>query len=120
LKLVVLDRENVIEAPDWMYRHPLETQPMKASTFVWPDVLAAAMHSVHTDMNQHPHNARLYSTSDVQLVADRNLFKETTRGPYYEGILRATAMTNAKLLRILRRKVGYKGEEPSKPGQIHF
>ena len=120
LKLFILDRANVIEAPDWLHRHPLEVKPMKVTTFVWPEVMAAAMHSVHTDMNQHPQNARIYSTSDVQLVADRNLFKETTRGPYYEGILRATAMTNAKLLRILRRKVGYKGEEPSKPGQIHF
>ena len=93
---------------------------MRVSTFVWPEVLAAALHSVHTDMNQHPQNVRLYSTSDLQLVEDRNVFKETTRGPYYDGTLRAATMTNAKLLRILCRKVGYKGEEPSKPGPINY
>ena len=120
LKLFLLDRNNVIEAPDWLYRHPLEAKPMRVSTFVWPEVLAAALHSVHTDMNQHPQNVRLYSTSDLQLVEDRNVFKETTRGPYYDGTLRAAAMTNAKLLRILCRKVGYKGEEPSKPGSINY
>lgn len=120
LKLFLLDRTVVIESPDWLYRHPLETKPKKPSSFEWPEVLAAAMHSVHTDMNQHPQNVRLYSTSDVQLVADRNLFKETVRGPYYEGILRASAMTNQKLLRILRRKVGYRGEEPCRPGKIAF
>ena len=120
LKLFLLDRNNVIEAPDWLYRHPLEVQPMRVSTFVWPEVLAAALHSVHTDMNQHPQNVRLYSTSDLQLVEDRNVFKETTRVPYYDGILRAATMTNAKLLRMLCRKVGYKGEEPSKPGPIYY
>jgi hypothetical protein len=67
LKLFILDRANVIEAPDWLHRHPLEVKPMKVTTFVWPEVMAAAMHSVHTDMNQHPQNARIYSTSDVQI-----------------------------------------------------
>ena len=117
LKQFLLDRTVVIQSPDWLYRHPLETKPVKASNFQWPEVLAAAMHSVHTEMNQHPQQRRLYSTADTQLVLDRNLFKETVR-PYYETTLRATVMTNAKLLRMLRRKVSYKGEEPSKPGTI--
>ena len=40
--------------------------------------------------------------------------------PYYEGTLRASAMTNPMLLRILRRKVGYRGEEPCRPGKLVF
>ena len=116
LKNMLLDGDLFIVNPDWLYKHPLQSRPTTMPLFQWPPILAAAMHSVHTDMNLHPQQVRLYSPQDLQLVEDRNLFKETLRGPYYENILRAPAMTNTKLLQILRRRVGYKGEEPAKPG----
>eukprot|EP01036_Dinobryon_divergens_P037163 gene37163-48562_t len=58
----------------------------------------------------------VYIRLHPQMAARNFADMETLRGPYYENILRAPAMTNTKLLQILRRRVGYKGEEPAKPG----
>ncbi len=74
------------------------------------------MNSVQTEMNLYPHPPRLFSPSDTQLVLDRNIYKETVTGPYYEGKLRSPGFTNLKLLQLLRKKIGYKGEIPSSPG----
>ena len=118
LKDILLNKDVFIVTPDWLYRHELKGRPTNSSLFEWPEILAAAMHSVQTDMNLHPYPGRLYSPTNTQLIEERNTFKETVRGPYYEGHLRGHAMTNVKLYGILRQKVGYTGVVPSNPGYI--
>lgn len=115
LRNILLDSAVTIVNPAWLYNQPLVVRPSYTPLFEWPEVLAAAMNSVQTEMNLHPHPPRLFSPSDTQLVLDRNIYKETVTGLYYEGKLRSPGFTNLKLLQLLRKKIGYKGEIPSSP-----
>lgn len=92
--------------PQWINRPPLEETPKIGCIFEWPEVLAAAMHSVYTDMNRNPQPVRLYSASETDLVIDRNRFSERVKD-YYSALPRLTV---ALIKKIAQRKVGYNGK----------
>ena len=116
LRQILLDSSITIKTPAWLYTQPLVVRPAYTPLFEWPAVLAAAMNSVQTDMNLHPHNSRLFSPSHTQLVLYRNIFKESVTANYYDGKLQTTRFTNLKLMQFLRKKISYRGEIPSSPG----
>jgi len=82
--------------------------------FKWPEAIAIAMNSVASDrFNPHPPEARVYSALDEQIVLKKQNFCDATV-LYYDGRLKTAT---AKLLKeMLRRRVGYSGEEPCLTG----
>ena len=106
LKQILLNKTVIIVEPQWLDRPPLEETPSVGCIFDWPEVLAAAMHSVCTDMNRNPQPVRVYAASDAELIIDRNHFSENVSA-YYDSILRLTV---ARIRKIANRKVGYNGK----------
>ena len=74
LKAILLNRRVSIVEPEWLNQPPLDTTPISTNIFEWPEVLAAAMHSVLSDMNRNPQPVRLYAASDGALIVERQLF----------------------------------------------
>jgi len=86
-----------------------DSQVSSSNLFEWPEVLAAAMHSVMCDMNRNPQPVRVYAASDAELIVDRQLFSEAV-SQYYNNILPGLSVQDLK--RISSRKVGFNGTPP--------
>lgn len=89
-----------------MNRPPMEETPRSSNLFEWPEVLAAAMHSVLCDMNRNPQPVRVYAASDAELIIDRELFSEAV-SHYYTSFLPTLSVNELK--RVASRKVGFNG-----------
>jgi hypothetical protein len=74
LKAILLNRRVSIVEPEWLNQPPLDTTPISTNIFEWPEVFAAAMHSVLSDMNRNPQPVRLYAASDGALIIERHFF----------------------------------------------
>jgi len=70
------------------------------------EVLAAAMHSVLSDMNRIPQPVRVYAASDAELIIERQLFSEAV-ALYYNNTLPGLSLNELK--RLASRKVGFNG-----------
>jgi hypothetical protein len=117
LKSLLLDRNVKIEAPEWLYQ-PLEQLPINRPLIQWPTQLAAAMHSVRSEMNRHPYPTRLYSPTDEELIAARTLFSTHVITVYSDvGGYRSTAWTKQRLTSLLWRKVSFAGEISNTSGE---
>lgn len=103
LKAILLNKYISIVEPQWRNKPPLEETPTAGCLFEWPEVLAAAMHSVVTDMNRNPQPVRVYAASDADLIIDRNQFSESVK-EYYNMLPRLTVPLIKK---VVQRKVGY-------------
>jgi hypothetical protein len=84
----------------------MEETPRSSSIFEWPEVLAAAMHSVMCDMNRNPQPVRVYAASDAELIIDRQLFSDAV-SHYYTSFLPPLSVNELK--RVASRKVGFNG-----------
>jgi len=84
----------------------METTPVSTNIFEWPEVLAAAMHSVLSDMNRNPHPVRVYAATDAELIVERQLFSEAVM-QYYNNTLPGLSVNELK--RLASRKVGFNG-----------
>ena len=84
LKAILLNRRVSIVEPEWLNQPPLDTTPISTNIFEWPEVLAAAMHSVLSDMNRNPQPVRLYAASDGALIVERQLFLDAV-AQYYSN-----------------------------------
>lgn len=118
LRALLLDAGVHIVSPKWMQQTPLEQCPRSLPLFEWPEVLAAAMNSVAHDMNLNPPPPRLYLPSDVNLLQERTSFLNKVDEPYYTVFIPTTTADYIK--KLLKRKVGYKGEFPSLLGNKKF
>lgn len=107
LKAILLNRRRVsIVEPEWLNQPPLDTTPISTNIFEWPEVLAAAMHSVLSDMNRNPQPVRLYAASDGALIVERQLFLDAV-AQYYSNTLPRLSLNDLKQLAL--RKVGFNG-----------
>ena len=84
----------------------MEATPTSSNIFEWPEVLAAAMHSVLSDMNSIPQPVRVYAASDAELIIERQLFSEAV-ALYYNNTLPGLSLNELK--RLASRKVGFNG-----------
>ena len=84
----------------------MDTTPTSSNIFEWPEVLAAAMHSVLSDMNRTPQPVRVYAATDAELIVERQLFSEAVM-QYYNSFLPALSLTELK--RLASRKIGFNG-----------
>jgi len=84
----------------------MEATPTSSNIFEWPEVLAAAMHSVLSDMNRIPQPVRVYAASDAELIIERQLFSEAV-ALYYNNTLPGLSLNELK--RLASRKVGFNG-----------
>lgn len=84
----------------------MEATPTSSNIFEWPEVLAAAMHSVLSDMNRIPQPVRVYAASDAELIIERQLFSEAVAS-YYNNTLPGLSLNELK--RLASRKVGFNG-----------
>jgi len=75
-------------------------------TFQWPDCIVAAMNSVRTEHNPNPHDPRLYSTTDEQLLQDMVMFREGSQD-YYNVFLKS--LLGPVLVSLVKRRVNYEG-----------
>ena len=106
LKAILLNRRVSIVEPEWLNQPPLDTTPISTNIFEWPEVLAAAMHSVLSDMNRNPQPVRLYAASDGALIVERQLFLDAV-AQYYSNTLPRLSLNDLKQLAL--RKVGFNG-----------
>jgi len=106
LKAILLNKDLVIVEPEWLNRPPMEETPRSSNLFEWPEVLAAAMHSVLCDMNRNPQPVRVYAASDAELIIDRELFSKAV-SHYYTSFLPTLSVNELK--RVASRKVGFNG-----------
>ena len=82
--------------------------------FAWPALLAAAMNSVQSSFNLHPHEPRIYISSNDTDGGRLSAYKEKTL-PYFAH-LAERGVTNAMLEEIIKRLVDYRGENLSLTG----
>ena len=82
--------------------------------FKWPEAVAVAMNSVALEQfNPHPNDPRMYSALDDHIIGKKQTFCDETV-LHYDVRLKGLA---AKILKdILRRRIGYSGEEPMLTG----
>jgi len=82
--------------------------------FKWPELIAIATNSVASDQfNPRPLVPRIYSVLDDQILLKKQYFQDES-AVHYEVKLNRELATSLKA--ILRRRVGYSGEEPSLSG----
>jgi hypothetical protein len=113
LKLIILNKDNYVKYPNWEGVAKVTVSNINPD-FVWPEVIAAAMNSVLSDFNPNPRNPRLYSTTDADLTADINFFRERCND-YFNSL---KTLTNNTLKIMLKRKIGYTGEVLSTTGNF--
>jgi len=106
LKAILLNKNISIAEPEWLNKPPMEATPTSSNIFEWPEVLAAAMHSVLSDMNSIPQPVRVYAASDAELIIERQLFSEAV-ALYYNNTLPGLSLNELK--RLASRKVGFNG-----------
>ena len=118
LKAILLNKDIIIVEPEWLHRPPMEETPRSTNIFEWPEVLAAAMHSVMCDMNRNPQPVRVYAASDAELIIDRQMFSDAV-SHYYTSVFPALSVNDLK--RVASRKVGFNGTPISLgDGKISF
>ena len=110
LKAILLNKSISIVEPEWLNQPPVDTTPISANIFEWPEVIAAAMHSVLSDMNRNPQPVRLHAASDGALIIERQLFSDAV-AQYYNNALPRLSLNELK--RLALRKVGFNGTTTS-------
>ena len=106
LKKFLLHREIAVTNPEWADEILLAT-PQNIPYVELPDILAAAAHSVRTEMNTNPMPVRIYVPTNAQLVADRNQYVDAVEN-YHTAFLKDRC-TIPILKLILKKKTGYNG-----------
>lgn len=83
--------------------------------FQWPEAISIALNSVASDQfNPHPPQPRQYAALDNYIIEKKQYFCDHS-ALYYD--VKLTEATVKSLKEILRRRVGYSGEELSLSGQ---
>lgn len=84
--------------------------------FQWPEAIAIAMNSVASDrFNPHPPEPRLYAALDDQIIQKKQVFCDETVLFYDVKLKNALGKV---LKEMMRKRVGYSGEEPCLTGSI--
>ena len=110
---IILDRSTSIDKPGFSLG-VVTCGTRVDPDFVWPALLAAAMNSVQSSFNLHPHEPRMYISSNDTDGGRLTAYKDKTL-PYFAH-LAERGVTNAMLEETIKRLVDYRGENLSHTG----
>ena len=116
LRLILFNPSQYMTPDNWINK--VDAYSEYDPNFQWPEAIAVALNSVASDQfNPHPPDPRLYAALDNGIIEKKQYFCDHSV-LYYD--VKLPELTVKVLKEMLRRRVGYSGEELSLSGICNY